>query len=170
MKKKLPIDIMTESCGVTTVRGDIFQKAEDFWNKGELCYIAHQCNCESKIAKGLAKDVFDRFPGADIYRDGSERVMGNVIVKGNIINICAQYNRGRAKIFGIDTDITREQAFSEALEKLPSCLHSTIQSVKILFPWKIGCGYGGGDWEHYKAMIHTFATNHPQFSVFIVQL
>jgi O-acetyl-ADP-ribose deacetylase (regulator of RNase III) len=30
-------------------------------------YIAHQCNCTSKGAKGLAKDLFAKFPQANVY-------------------------------------------------------------------------------------------------------
>jgi hypothetical protein len=36
--------------------------------------------------------------------------------------------------------------------ELGSCEHG------IAFPWRVGCGIGGGDWRRYSVMLHAFAS------------
>lgn len=53
------------------------------WRTGDLCvaaqhpkisYIAHQCNCTTRVAQGLAKQIFDTFPSANVYKSLEVRV------------------------------------------------------------------------------------------------
>ena len=43
-------------------------------------FIGHQCNCVTKDAKGLAKQIFDAFPWANDYC--TDRIPGTIKVYG----------------------------------------------------------------------------------------
>ena len=45
---------------IVVVEGDLLSIETD--------YIAHQCNCVTKAARGLAKALFAKYPEANIYR------------------------------------------------------------------------------------------------------
>lgn len=135
-------------------------------------YIVHQCNCVSKGASNLAKAVFEKFPYADIYRERSIRYPfwhkpGELYIRGGIgegrlvINMTAQVlPGGPGKVFEVapgmsvtETSETREKLFVQCLKKLKEI--ETLRS--IAFPWRIGCGVAGGDWNRYHAVIDRFA-------------
>jgi O-acetyl-ADP-ribose deacetylase (regulator of RNase III) len=44
-------------------------------------YIAHQCNCTSTTAKGLAATLFRRYPYADIYRERRPQASSHIFSK-----------------------------------------------------------------------------------------
>ena len=65
-------------------------------------YIAHQCNCTTRGAKGLARAMFSRFPYADTYRRGARRVAGACDVWGDgsphrrfVLNLYGQHGVGK---------------------------------------------------------------------------
>lgn len=127
-------------------------------------YIAHQCNCVSTYAAGLAKQIFDEFPYANIYKkrllSGKVDGMGNIIVCGDgetkryVINMLAQFYPGKPKYQNSKKDgyLAREKAFADCLTQI-----SAISEIKsIAFPYNIGCNLAGGDWETYYNMIESF--------------
>jgi hypothetical protein len=68
-------------------RGNVLDAKEDF--------ICHQCNCVTTTAQGLAKDVFERFPDANVYRIRRRAdVPGDITVHGRIVNMYAQLRPG----------------------------------------------------------------------------
>ncbi len=132
-------------------------------------YIAHQCNCVSVGAGGLAYDLFNKFPYADIYsvRQGFNKEelplagqeCGNIIICGSekkerkIINLMSQFYPGRPTTSGKDSEAMRLVYFKECLDKIKS-----IENLEsIAFPYKIGSGLGGGDWSKYRKLISDFA-------------
>lgn len=120
-------------------------------------YIAHQINCRSKLSKGLSYELFQKYPYSNVYADGTKRVPGNIIIRGDgederfIINMAGQYYPSKPKQH--DTYEARLKWFRECLVQI--LYIKNLES--IAFPYKIGCGLAGGDWSKYLGMIEDFA-------------
>lgn len=123
-------------------------------------YIAHQCNCVSNYAAGLAKHMFTKFPYSDVYTKrlvrhnaGSIEVCGDGNFQRYVINMMAQIYPGQPKYdTGPDTAIARLQYFTSCLDKI-----ANIPNIQcIAFPGFIGCGLGGGVWTDYLNIIEDF--------------
>ena len=122
-------------------------------------YICHQCNCVSKGTKGLAKKLFDKYPWANTY--GEFRQFGTVDIKYPpaypssdtgpiIVNMYSQYMPGNNEKKGFD----RHEAFLRCLE----IIDSEFKGEELAFPYKVGCGLAGGDWEgFYKPVLEAFS-------------
>lgn len=150
---------------IKTVTGNILES--------DAQYICHQCNCiATGNGAGLSFAMFDKYPYANIYGDRTERdKLGTIDIRGNgedqryIINILAQYYPGSA-VYPNDNPSIREAAFRECL-----CQISRIPNlVSIAFPYMIGCGLAGGNWDRYYQMIETFSENNPNVDVKVIQL
>lgn len=138
-------------------------------------YIAHQCNCVTNKSAGLAKSVFSRFPYADIYSGRTAHGKpGTIIVKGNgknnrfIINMLGQFYPGPSRYSNNNKDgyQARQAYFTQCLlevAKIP-------QLESIAFPYKIGCGMAGDDWDFYLNRLIQFNQMLPNIIVYIVEL
>ncbi|OHT14843.1 hypothetical protein TRFO_14805 [Tritrichomonas foetus] len=136
------------------VEGDLLSSKEK--------YIVHQCNCISKGAKGLAKAIYDKYPYADAYKiqprkdtPGTIKIAGNGKNQRFIINLFGQYKPGKPRPGSSDSVESRLQFFKEGLSKILEI--PNLES--IAFPFNIGCGLAGGDWNSYYAAIEEFATH-----------
>ena len=64
-------------------------------------YIAHQCNCRTRRADGLAARIFQKYPHTNDYKNSTERRPGTVIVhpptrfSPGVLNLYAQDSPGR---------------------------------------------------------------------------
>lgn len=120
-------------------------------------YIAHQINCVTTTTAGLSKSLFAKYPYANVYTDGTKRVPGKIIVRGNdddhrlIINMAGQFRPGKP---------TNKETTFQRLEWFKSCLEE-IKKIpdleSIAFPHGIGCGLAGGDWLEYARLLDEFA-------------
>ena len=126
-------------------------------------YIAHQCNCITQNAKGLAEVIYKKYPNANIYNDDTERMLGTIIVREKVINMIAQYTPGFPKSNNIKKQ--RENAFKQCLDEIVLMFP---EGIPIAFPYLIGCGLAGGNWEIYKSMIETFAKTNSKFEIIII--
>jgi hypothetical protein len=142
------------------LRGNILEFAEDY-------YIAHQCNCITTYAKGLAQHIFAKYPAADIYSDGTKRALGDVVIRGNVINMLAQYSPGSRRRLPMDSNDARIDSFKTCLSQIGEALQD---GDTVVFPYKIGCGLAGGDWKIYEKMLADFAEEHATLQVVIVEL
>lgn len=125
-------------------------------------YIVHQTNCITTKSAHLAKTIFDKFPHADIYKpriqSGHRDKPGTIIIKGDgkskryVINLLGQYYPSKSK-FNNDTVELRQKWFKMGLTEILKIPNLT----SIAFPWNIGCGSAGGDWDDYYEMIKQFA-------------
>jgi hypothetical protein len=140
---------------IEIVTGDLFDSKEKF-----LC---HQTNCISNKSAHLAKDVFTKYPWADVYSNRIEpNKPGTIEVRGNgqnqryVINMFGQYYPGKSKYpySTLDGQHIREKYFYHCLLRIAKI--PNLESV--VFPWRIGCGSAGGIWEHYLGKITNFAT------------
>ena len=136
------------------ISGDLLQCKETF-----LC---HQCNCVTNRSLHLAKSVFKQFPYADIYAGRSEHDKpGTFILKGDgidqryVINILGQYYPGKPRYPDGKRDgaAARLAYFTSALQKMKPLKGS------FAFPYRIGCGAAGGDWDAYRTLIESFASS-----------
>lgn len=127
-------------------------------------YIVHQCNCVTSRPMGLSEQIFKKFPDANIYRDGTPREPGEIVVRGKIIAFLAQNTPGKPKPF--ETAMRRESWFRACLEKLKTFLKEN-EITDVAFPYGIGCGLAGGNWTTYMQMIEEFAKD---FNVVIYRL
>jgi len=139
---------------VEIVTGSIFDATEK--------YICHQCNCVTKKAAHLSKDMFQHFPFADVYtgratpnEPGTISVKGNGIDQRYVINIFGQFYPGYPKeaLGDLDGYDARAKYFYHGLLRIAKI--PNLES--IAFPWKVGCGAADGDWEVYQGNIENFA-------------
>ena len=145
--------------------------------EGDLCemkvqYIAQQCNATHNKNFGLSSVLSKKFPHANIYSGKlavKERKPGTIIVRGDeykqkVIAMIAQINQGKPT--PKETKTMREEFFRKCLEEI-----GLIEGIKeIAFPYGIGCGLAGGEWNKYFKMISEFSEKFPEINVKIVRL
>ena len=147
-----------------------------YWKKGNLLesdcdYICQQVNCQGKMNSGIAKQIREKWP--IVYQNymakcnfshpsgyiRPELLLGDIQIVGlwddynetkfhqSVINMYSQLN------YGYDgRRYTSYDAFW-------NCVNLIKQSVptdkKIGFPYNIGCGLGGANWNVILTMIDT---------------
>jgi hypothetical protein len=115
--------------------------------------IVHQCNCVSSDAKGLAKEIFNKYPSSNCYTTSDIRIPGRILVKGNVVNLFGQNTPGKPKTY--ETKIHREEWFQKGLDELR--IYMTFHQInEVSFPFLIGCGMAGGEWKNYYQMLKNF--------------
>ena len=138
-------------------------------------YIVHQCNCMSVgPAAGIAKVIFSRFPWADCYREregvrppiygqmpGDIQICGNGKDQRFVVNLFGQFYPGGPSSNHQELDFPshRQEWFNAAMNRLTRKMISEGEGEStVAFPWQIGCGIAGGDWEgFYLPRIDEFA-------------
>lgn len=152
-----------------------------YWKKGNLLesdcdYICQQVNCMGKMNSGIAKQIREKWP--IVYQNymakcnfshpsgyiRPELLLGDIQIVGlwddynetkfhqSVINMYSQLN------YGYDgRRYTSYDAFW-------NCVNLIKQSVptdkKIGFPYNIGCGLGGANWNVILTMIDTVLTDY----------
>jgi len=131
------------------VNGNLLNATED--------YVAHQCNCTSTDAKGLADVLFRAYPHANSYKRrppnseaGSIDICGNGRNKRFVINMYAQFYPSGPR--NSDNRKKRLEWFADCLDLIK--VHTT---GSVAMPYNIGCGLAGGDWDTYYEMLEDFA-------------
>ena len=137
-------------------------------------YICHQVNCQGRMGSGIAGQIRERWP--KVYSNYMERYylyadchseqhllgeIGIVDVKGKcVVNMFGQLH------YGYDGDrYTSYDAFWSCLMKIKS---DVPEGSKIGFPWGIGCGLGGANWEVISTMIDVVLGD--EYEVYIYKL
>ena len=145
------------------IRGDLLDS--------DATYIVHQCNCMSTgQAAGIAKVIFERFPWADCYgrRVGLRppvigQMPGDIQVCGGrgderfVVNLFGQFYPGgpSLQLREIDHPSCRRGWFNVGVSNIQQMfadkyyIEEPLDGVSVAFPWQIGCGIAGGDWEGY---------------------
>lgn len=129
---------------------------------GNYPIFCHQVNCHGVMGAGLALQIRQKYPEVyerymeDISEYGS-RFLGTIqpvaTSDGRIcVNMFAQDKYGRRGHF------TNYDAFKECLDNLKDFLKLIDDdSPTVAFPYGIGCGLGGGDWDLIFKMIRDFS-------------
>ncbi len=137
----MPIQIMT---------GDLLETDAE--------YIVQQCSTTVNRCMGLAAAINKKFK-VSFYN--KPRTPGTIMIKDRIIGMMAQINGGKPK--APETTTTRELLFLQCLDQLP-------KAKTIAFPFGIGCGLAGGNWDHYFKLIKNWSHNNPDTMVYIYKL
>lgn len=117
-------------------------------------YIAHQTNCVSTNARGIAKQIFDKYPNANTYKNHNMKrsIPGTIEVIDPVINMYGQYYPTVSK-YSNDTNAARIVWFTQCLEKIKSVLP---KGSIVGMPYLIGCGLAGGSWPIYLKLLEEF--------------
>ncbi len=134
------------------VEGDLLESG--------LKIIAHQCNCITRTGKGLARVIFDRFPYANFY--GLKRNVGNCVIcepiesKSSpiVAGIIGQINPGKPN--RTETKEKRLAWFDQGLKGLAAYM-TEHKLDTVGFPYGVGCGLAGGNWNDYFEAIEKFS-------------
>lgn len=136
--------------------GKIVIKQGDISNFEESL-VAHQVNCRGVMGRGVAKSLKDKFP--PIYEDYKKFCKEN---KGNLlgsIRVVKLKDKYVAHLFGQDEYgrngiHTQYDKLEQCFKKLSNfCTENKID--RIAMPYKIGCGFGGGNWDLVRNMIES---------------
>jgi O-acetyl-ADP-ribose deacetylase (regulator of RNase III) len=127
--------------------------------------LVHQVNCQGVMGAGIALSIRSRWPIVyDEYRRFCNSMTPNTLL-GRIqlvqvadglmvYNLFGQLNYGR----GLETNY-------KMVECALADLANQRSKMPVYFPYKIGCGLAGGDWDKYLAIIGKHVPD-----AFIVQL
>ena len=150
-------------------------------------YIVQQCNCVATKAHGLSEQISTKFPYANVYGKrrslngrnwalaedqavpGTYEICGDGIKDRYVINIYAQYGMGKPYAYGQnrvnDSAEERTKWFKQCLAGI-----SILKAKSIAFPYKIGCGLAGGNWDEYFQILEDFAKNNADTQVVLYRL
>lgn len=154
-----------------TKMGKIFNIDGDLVKGREADVFCHQCNCFGRMGAGIAKQIAKTYPAVEqadkdnLRRKGAYGQFGTILPvdcgDGRIcVNMYSQFGFGK----GLQTDY----------EKFDSCLQKLVRYLKdypektVGFPYMIGCGLAGGDWNVIGEKLRAFAEKIPN-DVYIVR-
>jgi hypothetical protein len=123
--------------------------------------IIHQCNCFHKDSYGLTQKIFKDFPEAKIADENtvkSRSKLGSYSFsqKNNkvIINL---YAIDKKNDLGISTNYNSvEVALKNLNKEMPNfakICNKKTEDLIIALPFKMGCGFGGGNWDIVYSII-----------------
>lgn len=119
--------------------------------------IAHQVNCMGVMGAGVAKCVRERYPDVMTTYTRWCKDYNSKILLGMVLDYCTDKNQVIANCFAQEKTgsgrQTNYEAFYMCLENLRKAVDYYGFEHRIAFPYKIGCGLGGGDWDVILAMI-----------------
>jgi O-acetyl-ADP-ribose deacetylase (regulator of RNase III) len=133
-------------------------------------YICHQVNCQGRMGSGIAKQIRERWP--DVYEaymrafTKSKNTLGDIQLVAHekreqiVINLYAQ------EFYGYDGK--RYTSYDAFWSCLGAIRDSVPKGSKIGFPYRIGCGLGGANWQIIETMIFTVLGK--DFDVYIYTL
>jgi hypothetical protein len=155
----------------------LYEVSGDLVRDKKYQVFCHQTNCKGVMGAGIALQIKLSYPEVsiqnkaycDTQKEDSNKLLGtNLYVRTSdgrtCVNIYAQdhyRNDGTRK-----TDYT---AFKSCLIRLMNKLSVSDPDIKVGFPYGIGCGLGGGDWEIIRGLLQSFSDSVKQ-DVYIVKL
>lgn len=133
----------------------------DLVEEGHFDIIAHGCNCQNVMGAGLAKQIKDKYPQVEIadYRYWKEvGKRSKLDMLGNFSYMPIENPNGDFIIANLYTQLVPGPAFK--IEYLRYGLVTLLEyfgaEVSYAIP-RIGCGYGGGNWNEVKELIYKIA-------------
>ena len=164
------------------------------WEHGDLLasdctYICHQVNCQGRMGSGIAKQIKERWPVVydayiSAYKDREDEILRNcggfehmpdvsetllgylqkvpVNEEQVVINMFAQ------QYYGYDGK--RYTSYDAFWACLGGIRDSVPKGSKIGFPWQIGCGLGGANWEVIMTMIEEVLAEDFEVYIYILEV
>lgn len=138
--------------------------------KSDCNVICHQVNTLGVMGAGIALQIKNEYSGCfqkykeicDYFKDEQDKLIGRVLLwEDNILDIPSVSVKLIANFFsqiGLGRNVqTDYKAFRACCKELKGDLKYyfpiTVDTFKIGFPYKIGCGLAGGDWNIIKQII-----------------
>lgn len=152
---------------VREVRGDLLNSPCDI--------ICHQVNCRGVMGAGLAKKIAETYPLVlRVYRDKCNKGLARLgeldfVQTPDMRIVCNMYAQDR---YGRDRQYTDYEAFKDCLDGIVDfvrrCESKYNRKIrKIGFPYNIGCGLAGGDWNIVRELIENrFATEDVEVEIY----
>lgn len=156
--------LYTNMSSIIEIQGNLLDIPAD---QLQNVYIVHQANCTSTYAKGLAAELFKKYPYCNIYKDPTmkeKRVVGACLVTPPVVHLFGQHDPGKARS-KMELSL-REAQFRSALRMLDKLV---AKDATLYFPHGIGCGLAGGDWDRYRSFIQNWAHSTGR-TVYIIKL
>lgn len=119
-------------------------------------FIVHQVNNQRVMGAGLAKQIKEKCPRHYADYRVAPLPLGNVIATPFkesvwIVGLVAQDGYGRdGKCY------TDYKALRDCLHSLSLMLNELYPKEPVLFPYGMGCGLAGGDWNIVEPLIEEF--------------
>lgn len=136
---------------VKTISGDIINLLEETTG----AYFVHQVNCKRVAGAGLAAQFRKRVPGWFDDYVATEPELGSIHVfpymENYVVNLYGQNS------FGYDRMHTDYGALGVGLVNLADMLK---EESTLYFPYGMGAGLGGGDWELISSIIEAALQEH----------
>lgn len=152
----------------------------------DVDYICHQVNCQGRMGSGIAKQIKERWPIVydayiNAYKDREDEILRNCSSFEYMLDV-SETLLGYLQKVPVNKEQTVINMFAQqrygydggrytSYDAFWACLGGIAASVpkgsKIGFPWKIGCGLGGANWEVILTMIKEALTD---FDVYIYKL
>jgi len=138
--------------------------------------FCHQVNCQGVMGAGLAKQIRERYPS--VYEDYMREINSGRPLLGSKICTMTADDRVCISMFAQDgygqymcyTNYVAFQIILDNIEHELNMLYSgQINLPPVAFPYKIGCGLAGGNWDIIYRMIQKFSERIPN-DVYIVKL
>ena len=131
--------------------------------KSDCNMICHQVNCQGVMGAGIALQIRNQYPTCyEAYKQvvhtyGKEKCLGRVYFYAHasgkfIANMFSQFDFSFKNIVNTDYDAFRS-CLLEIKEYVNLLTQNDTEIFKIGFPYKIGCGLAGGDWNIIKQII-----------------
>ena len=127
---------------------------------GNYPIFCHQVNCQGVMGAGLAKQIRSKYPIVyeeyKEYCQSTDNKLGTNYYTSTLggrvcVNMFAQDKYGRNRRY------TDYSAFKSCLDDLASYLNKNFKSLPVAFPYGIGCGLAGGDWNIILGMLTDFS-------------
>ena len=146
-------------------------------------YICHQVNCQGRMGSGIAKQIRERWPIVyEQYISGFKAIEEESINWEDELDV-SEVLLGRLQQIKVNDTQTVINMFAQqyygydgkrytSYDAFWACLGGIRDSIpkgsKIGFPYRIGCGLGGANWQVIETMIYTVLGK--DFDVYIYML
>lgn len=152
----------------------IWEVKGDLLNLTVPHFFCHQVNHKGVMGSGIAFQIKNKYPMVfeDYRRNIFKKPLGeNIISRISDYKFCV--NMIAQEGYGTDKQYTDYEAFESCLYALKVYLNILFPTKYfpwvVAFPYNIGCGRGGGDWNLIRSYIEKFS-NEINLDVFIVRL
>jgi len=126
--------------------------------------LFHQVNCIGVMGGGIAYALAKKFPGLEkAYKefcdDNIEFDTSSLL--GKVFVFKVNDDLFIANIFGQDNVSTgsRQTSYDATVMAFELIQDSAYADMTLYFPYKMGCGLGGGNWNIYSAIIEEHFPN-----------